>query len=104
MSQAAARIAAIQERDRAAAAPAPEPDHPPVRIAGGGRTRPVRQTVDLSPDQYAALASWRIDTALAVGRTRITTQEVLATTVAALLDDETVARRVRARLAEAGDQ
>lgn len=88
-----ARTRAIQSRDRAAAEPDPAP---PPAVA---RTRPVRRTVDLSPDRYAALSSWQLDAALALGRTRITAQEVLATAIEVLLDDETVARRVRDRLA-----
>lgn len=94
MSSARDRAAALRKRDQPAPEEAPAPEQPtPPR-----RTRPVRQTVDLTPEQHAALAAWRLDTALALGRTRLTTQDVLAAAVAVLLDDEQVARRVRARL------
>lgn len=41
-----------------------------------------------------------METALALGRTTLSGQDVLVTTINVLLDDETVARRVRARLEE----
>lgn len=92
MSTARDRAAQLRKRDQ----PAPEPEQPapapPVRPAK------VRQTVDLTGDQHAALAAWRLDTALQPGRTRLTTQDVLAAAVAVLLDDEQVARRIRAHL------
>ncbi|MGQ0576374.1 MAG: hypothetical protein ACT4RN_19525 [Pseudonocardia sp.] len=57
--------------------------------------------MDLSPDQYAELSAWCVAAAPQVGRTRsIAKQELLATLVALLLEDDTTARRVRARLAQ----
>ncbi len=98
MSRAAAdlraRAGAIQARDR----PAPVDEIAPPPRPVEARTRPVRQTVDLPPEQHASLAAWRLDTALQLGRTRLTTQDVLAAVIDVLLDDDTVARRVRARL------
>lgn len=90
-----ARGSAIQARDRPAVVE--EPAAPPAPA----RTRPVRQTVDLSPGRHTELATWRLDTALQLGRTRLTTQDVLAAAIDALLEDDVVARRVRARLEEA---
>jgi hypothetical protein len=91
MSTARDRAAQLRKRDQPAVEPEPAPA-PPVRPAK------VRQTVDLTGDQHAALAAWRLDTALQLGRTRLTTQDVLAAAVAVLLDDDTVARRIRAHL------
>lgn len=79
-------------RDRKA-----KPDETP-REPRPARTKPVRQTVDLTPQQHAALGVWRLETALALGLGRLSTQDILAAAVAVLLDDEMVARRVRARL------
>jgi len=62
------------------------------------RTKPVRQTVDLTPDQHAKLGVWRLETALALGLGRLSTQDILAAAVAVLIEDEMVGRRVRARL------
>lgn len=93
MSSARDRAAQLRKRDQ------PETEETPKqRPAPPQRTRPVRQTVDLAPDRHAELAAWRLDTALQLGRTRLTTQDVLSAAVEALLEDETVARRVRARL------
>lgn len=89
------RALAIRARDQQAAEPEPVATPPRPRP---GKPRTVRQTVDLTPDQHNALAAWRLDAAMALDRGRLSTQEVLATLVAVLLDDETVARRVRARL------
>ena len=81
-------------RDRKAKTDAEEAP-PPPRPA---RTKPVRQTVDLTPDQHAALGVWRLETALALGLGRLSTQDILSAAVAVLVEDETVGRRVRARL------
>lgn len=62
------------------------------------RTKPVRQTVDLTPEAHVALGTWRLETALALGMGRLSTQQVLAAAVAVLVEDEMVGRRVRARL------
>lgn len=89
-----ARALAIRKRDQQAAEPEPEPTPPPPRA----KPRMVRQTVDLTPELHSELAAWRLDTALTLDRGRLTTQEVLYTLVELMLDDETVARRVRAKL------
>lgn len=65
-----------------------------------GQTKTVRHTVDLPRSQHTALASWRVEAAEAMGYTRLTTQDVLAGLVALLLTDDTVARRVRTKIAE----
>lgn len=87
-----AAAAAEAESARAEAAPAVRP----AEDAG----RKVRQTVDLTLDRHKQLGAWRLDTALALGRTRLTTQDVLSAAVDVLLTDESVARRVRHRLEE----
>lgn len=89
---------AIQNRDRAQAVeqepalPAPQPPASPDAKR--------RQTVDLTESDHIKFARWRMETAVALGRTRLTTQDTLAALVQVLLDDETVARRVRARIAD----
>lgn len=95
MSTARDRAARIAKRDTPAAeetGPAPE-----IRAQADPRKK-VRQTVDLTHQRHMELAAWRMETALALGRTRITTQEVLAAAVEAILRDPTVARHVRAQL------
>lgn len=87
-----ARAGRIQARDRPAPVEQPAPEPAPVR------TRPVRQTFDLSPDQHRALAAWRLETAVQLGRTGLSQQELMAAVVTVLLEDDTVARRVRAHL------
>ena len=57
-----------------------------------------RQTVDLTFERHQEFARWRLSTALALGRNRLTTQDALAALVDCVLDDETVARRVQRRL------
>lgn len=89
------RVRAIQQRDQPPAKGESAPAPPPART---GKPRVVRQTVDLTPEAHTALAAWRMDTALALDRGRLTTQEVLSTLVAVLLADDTVARRVRSKL------
>lgn len=94
------RVRAIQQRDQTppGSSRAEDPDRPVTPPARTGKPRVVRQTVDLTPEAHTALAAWRMDTALALDRGRLTTQEVLSTLVAVLLADDTVARRVRAKL------
>lgn len=87
------RAASIQARDRPATTPAAAAAAPAALPAA------VRQTVDITGEQHQALNAWKLETALALGRSRpLTTQDALAAMVAVLLDDESVARRVRARL------
>lgn len=58
----------------------------------------VRQTVDLTQARHVALAQWRMQTTVELGRTRLSTQDVLSALVGVLVTDETVARKVRAYL------
>lgn len=95
MTSARDRAAALRKRD------APEPAVEEQRPTPATRPAPVkkvRQTVDLTGDRHQDLATWRLETAVALGRTRLTTQDVLAAMVDVLLDDPGTARRVRARL------
>lgn len=87
-----ARTGRIQARDRPAAVAQPAPDPAPQR------TKPVRQTFDLSPDQHRDLAAWRLETAVQLGRTGLSHQDLMTAVVAVLLAEESVARRVRAHL------
>jgi hypothetical protein len=63
----------------------------------------VRQTVDLPHARHLAFAAWRMETAVQLGRSRLTTQDALSAMVQVVLTDEVVARRVRAFL-EAADE
>jgi hypothetical protein len=67
----------------------------PAPTAAAVHTKPVRSTVDLPPVQHAALKSWCGETAVEIGRSRVTTQDVLRALVARLLTDETLARKIR---------
>ena len=88
---------AVAARDRGPA----EPDRPPAPA----RELPgkVRQTVDLSGARHQDLARWKLETALALGRSagEVSTQAVLAAAVDAIVEDERVARAVRLRLESA---
>ena len=93
MSSARQRASALRRRDQ----PEPEPERSETPREAPDK---VRQTVDLTYAQHAGLAAWRMETALALGRTRLTTQDTLVAAVRAILADPTVARRVRAVLEE----
>lgn len=67
-------------RTTRAAAPATPP--PPAE-------RTYRQTVDLPAHQHVALTTWRTTMAAELGRSRLTTQDVLSACVTALLDGAT---------------
>jgi len=88
------RAAALRKRD----APEPAVEETPAPATRPAPTKKVRQTVDLPGERHQALATWRLETAVALGRTRLTTQDVLSAMVDVLLDDPGTARRVRARL------
>lgn len=75
-------------------------DDPRARPAPTARVKPVRHTVDLAPARHRALDVWRAETAAELGVVRVTSQRVLAVLVARLLTDETLARKIRADLAE----
>lgn len=62
--------------------------------------KPIRSTVDLPPTRHAALKMWCGETAVEIGRSRVTTQDVLRALVGRLLTDETLARKIRADLRE----
>lgn len=99
----AARAAAVRA-SRQAEPPSDDPQVPASRLGGYVRTDPVRWTVDLPPARDAAAKAWRDETSvqlgLAPGRRGVTNQALLSALIAELLTDETMARRVRARLAK----
>lgn len=68
------------------------------------RTDPIRSTVDLPPahhDKLATLADeWSTELGLPIGKRGVTRKDVLEELVALVLTDETVARRLLARLRE----
>lgn len=91
-AETAQRFRAIQQRDQAAEV---EPEPAPRKGPELASNKPVRQTVDISPARHVALAQWRMETAVQLGRTRLSAQEVLSSLIGVLLTDETVARRLR---------
>lgn len=99
------RLEAAEAAQRRLNAAGAEPDGvaPPTR-ARHVRTDPVRSTVDLPPvhhDQLAGLADeWSVELGLPIGKRGVTRKDVLEEMVALLLTDETVARRLLARLRE----
>lgn len=56
--------------------------------------------MDLAPARYSAFVEWCAETAVQLGVARVTGQEVLSALVGRLLTDETLARRIRADLAD----
>lgn len=100
MSDARSRARSLRNRsEKAAAADTAAAEKVRTRPAADS-ARKVRQTVDLTQDNHKALATWRLDTAVTLGRTRLTTQDVLRAAIDVLLADEATARRVRIRLEE----
>lgn len=91
--------AAAQRADRIRHVQEPPPNEPP-QVIRQERSRPVRRTVDLSPTHHRKLADWCSETAVELGVARVTGQDVLRSLVARLLTDETLARKIRADLAE----
>jgi hypothetical protein len=102
----AARLAAQQETKAAPktstpAAPATADDRTPddrqrtVATAANPHVKPVRSTVDLMPAQHAQLKTWCNETAVVIGKSRVTTQDIMRAMVARLLTDETFARKMR---------
>lgn len=90
------RAAALRAAVQADATPPPPAPVAPAPATG----KPVRQTVDLLTADHLRFAAWRMETAVSLGRSRLTTQDALAGLVALLLEDETVARRARTKIAE----
>jgi hypothetical protein len=77
-----------------------QPEADPAARARPVERKKVRNTVDLAAEEQHALKTWQNETAFALSR-RVTTQDVLRAAVQVLLEDETVAGRVRAKLDEA---
>lgn len=102
MSSRAEQIRAQETRrsERRAAAADPEQTRAPRHQAPAVRAKPVRKTVDLPPARYAALTAWCSETAVSLGQSRVTGQQVFNALVSRLLSDETLARKIRADLAE----
>lgn len=100
MSDARNRARSLRERSAKAAEAESAASEKAQTRPTGESNRKVRQTVDLTQDNHRALAAWRLDTALSLGRTRLTTQDVLRAVVDVLLADDSVARRTRLRLEE----
>lgn len=104
MSDARSRARSLRERaEKAAEADSEAAEKAEAKTRPTGN-RKVRQTVDLREDKHQGLAAWRLDTTLALGRTRLTTQDVLRAAVDVLLTDDAMARRVRLRLEEILDE
>jgi hypothetical protein len=61
-------------------------------------TKPIRSTVDLPPMRHAQLKAWLGETAVMVGKSRVTTQDVFRVFVDRLLTDEEFARKIRSDL------
>jgi DNA invertase Pin-like site-specific DNA recombinase len=93
-------IRAQAERIKQAQQQGSEEHRPARRSAPPVRTAPVRRTVDLSPAHHAELVVWCTETARQLGLARVTGQDVLRALVARVLTDETLARKIRADLAE----
>jgi hypothetical protein len=63
------------------------------------RVKPVRRTVDLSPQQHKDLSRWCDETAEALEVTRVTGQDVLVALVARLLVDDVLADQIHTAIA-----
>jgi len=67
----------------------------PVSSAAAPHVKPIRSTVDLLPVKHASFKAWCGETAVMIGRARVTTQDVIRALVDRLLTDETLARKIR---------
>ncbi|MFD4676998.1 hypothetical protein ACFWNN_45295 [Lentzea sp. NPDC058450] len=93
--------AAAKEQQERKTAPKPTPAESTLAVDRehlGLHTKPIRSTVDLPPVQHHGLKDWCSETAVMIGKTRVTTQDVVRAMVARLLTDETFARSIRADL------
>lgn len=97
-------LRAKQQRLKAVAAAAAgtvQPESPaPARTASPVRVQPVRLTVDLSPARYRDLQGWLNESAVRLGRSRVTKQDALGALVALLLRDEHTAQLVLKEIRE----
>ena len=62
--------------------------------------KPVRSTLDLSPAMHRDLQGWLGESAVRLGRARVTKQDVLEALVRRLLQDETLTKLILADLKE----
>lgn len=83
----------IRAKGRRVSAPAVEPV-PSAVVASVVRAKPVRMTLDLSPDLHARFAQWCVETAPDLGRANLPGVEVVRQLLARLLDDEAMQRSV----------
>jgi hypothetical protein len=109
MSTAADRLKAKADRLRAQqhtvaeSVPAGEAHHHPP-AAAPVHTKPIRSTVDLPPVHHAQLKAWCGETAVELGQSRVTTQDVLRALVARLLTDPALAKQVKQDILKAVNQ
>jgi hypothetical protein len=61
-------------------------------------SKPVRSTLDLPPATHRDLQAWLGESAVRLGRARVTKQDVLEALVKRLLTDETLTKRILADL------
>lgn len=94
LAQKAARLKQHQEQQAEPAAVSRSTSALPPRV------KPVRSTIDLAPNHHAQLKSWCGEAAVEIGRSRVTTQDVVRALILRLLTDETLARKIRSDLAQ----
>jgi hypothetical protein len=97
-----ARAMRSKQRQQAAPEQAPAPAKDERRVERSAvLTKPVRHTVDLSPQQHRQLERWRMDAAEVSGLSRVTSQAVLQTLVERLLSDDALAGEIREEIQRA---
>lgn len=89
-----AKAARAAERKQQSAAEQPASAPTRTSAPAAPHAKPVRSTVDLMPDVHAQLANWRGQVAIEIGRSRVTTQDVLRALVDRLLTDEQLAQTI----------